>query len=83
MIKLSMLWGAVMIPSYIIAAVVAQASHTDILTVYSIGIFGGVVIAAMRLQRIEDKMNNLQCQQKQGETCSWLKKMLEKALDRK
>ena len=83
MIKLSMLWGAVMIPSYIIAAVVAQASHTDILTVYSIGIFGGVVIAAMRLQRIEDRMTNLQCQQKPNETCSWLKKMLEKALDRK
>ena len=83
MIKLSMLWGAVMIPSYIVAAVVAQASHTDILTVYSIGIFGGVVIAAMRLQRIEDRMANLQCQQKPNESCSWLNKMLEKALDRK
>jgi hypothetical protein len=86
MIKLIATFAAITIPSYIAAAVIAQSAHTDIVTIYSVGIFGGVVIAAMRLQRVEDKIQNLWCQKEehikqieQGDMCPGvLNKMLER-----
>jgi hypothetical protein len=86
MIKLIGSFAAITVPSYVVAAVIAQATHTDVVTIYSVGIFGGVVIAAMRLQRVEDKIQNLWCQKDEhirqvesGEICPGI---IKKLLDR-
>ena len=70
MIKTLAIFGFVSVSGYVFAAVLAQAAHTDILDIYSIGIFGGVVIAAMRLQRIEDRINNLPCRPNGNSQCN-------------
>lgn len=75
--KLGLLFGFIFATTYTGTAILAQATNFSTNSILDVGILTAIVIAAMRFQRLEDRVNNLPCRRR-DDGCSFLQKTIKK-----